>query len=42
MGLGDFIRITTESMSDMPEKIKEVGSGFKSLFSGFDDMVRRT
>jgi len=33
MGLGDFIRITTESMSDMPSKIKDVGAGFKDLFS---------
>jgi hypothetical protein len=33
MGLGDLLRMTTESMSDMPSKIKDVGSGFKDLFS---------
>ena len=41
-GMGDVGRIINDAISDMPDKIASVGEGFKDLFSGFHDTVRRT
>ena len=42
MGMGDFISIMTEAVSDMPEKLKVATDGFRGLGAGFHDLVRRT
>ena len=41
-GLGDFMEIMKEAISDMPDKLKVASSGMKDMFTGFNDMVRRT
>ena len=42
MGLGDLMKMTTEAMGDMPEKLKAASDGFKGFVEGFHDLVRRT
>tara|TARA_Y100000310_G_C20515518_1_gene730977 strand:- start:892 stop:1020 length:129 start_codon:yes stop_codon:yes gene_type:complete len=42
MGMGDFISIMSEAVSDMPDKLKVASDGFKELFVGFNDLVRKT
>ena len=40
--LGDFGSVIREAVGDMPEKLKVASDGFKSIFGGFSDMVRKT
>ena len=42
MGIGDFAGIISGAVGDMPEKLKVASDGFKGLFVGFNDLVRRT
>ena len=42
MGMGDFASIISGAVSDMPDKLKVATDGFKGLFVGFNDLVRRT
>ena len=41
-GIGDFASIISGAVSDMPDKLKVASDGFKGLFVGFNDLVRRT
>ena len=41
-GIGDFAGMVTGAMGDMPGKMKDASDGFKGLFAGFSDLVRRT
>ena len=42
MGLGDFSRIVMDSMGDVPDQLQSAADGFKGLFGGFNDLVRKT
>ena len=41
-GLGDFASIFAGAVGDMPDKLKTASVGFKGLFVGFNDLVRKT
>ena len=41
-GIGDFASIISGAVGDMPDKLKSASDGFKGLFVGFNDLVRRT
>ena len=40
--LGDLMKITTEALGEMPEKLKVASDGFEGLVEGFHGLVRRT
>ena len=41
-GIGDFASMVAGAMGDMPGKMKTASDGFKGLFVGFSDLVRKT
>ena len=40
--LADFGSIISDAIGDMPSKLGSATDGLKSLFGGFDSLVRRT
>lgn len=42
MGLGDFTGMCVESMRGVGRGVEVAGNGFRGLFGGFNDLVRRT